>query len=227
VSKLTRIEAGTGGIQVTDLRAALDLYQVRDPGQAGRLTELARAAQHRPWYSPDHQVTNPGLGRYLETERSATAITGYRTRIVPGLLQTSGYAHAVLRALGSDRVAERVALLAARQELLLAVTCPDLCYVLEEGILRRLAAGPAVMAAQLARLDQAAAHPRITISVVPFTAAVPPAGDLTVFSLPGGTSSTWRATAGGGLAPCDLARGQHHRDHLTRLLALSVPAGAL
>lgn len=227
LSKLTRIEAGTTSVQVTDLRAALNLYRVHDPARTGRLTELARAGRRRPWYSQHHQVTAPRLGGYLDAERSATAITGYRTRAVPGLLQTPGYAEAVLLARGSDRVTERVALLAARQELLLSVTCPDICYVLEEGVLRRPAGGPAVMAAQLDRLREAAAHPRITICVMPFTAAVPPAGDLTVFSLPGGTSSTWHETADARLAPYGPAGGQGHRDHLTRLLALSVPAEAL
>jgi len=227
VSKLTRIEAGTSGLQVTDLRAALDLYQVHDPARTRQLAELARAGRRRPWYSQHRQVTSPALGGYLDTERSATAITGYRTRTVPGLLQTPGYAHAILLARGSDRIAERVALLAARQELLRSEDCPSICYVLEEGILRRPAGGPAVMTAQLDRLRQAAVHPRITICVVPFTAAVPPAADLTVFSLPGGTSSTWHETADGSLAAYGPAEGRGHRDHLTRLLALSIPVETL
>lgn len=227
LSKLTRIEAGATSVQVTDLRAALDLYQVHDPSRTGRLTELARAGRRHPWYSQHHQVTDPALGLYLDTERSATAITGYRTRTIPGLLQTPAYAHAILLARGSDRVAERVALLAARQELLRSEDCPSICYILEEGILRRPAGGPAVMAAQLDRLREAAAHPCITVCVVPFTAAVPPAGDLTVFSLPGGASSAWHETADACLAPYGPAGGQGHRDHMTRLLALSVPAAAL
>jgi transcriptional regulator with XRE-family HTH domain len=227
LSKLTRIEAGTSGLQVTDLRAALDLYQAHDPARTGRLTELARAGRRRPWYSQYHQVTAPWLGVYLDTERSATAITGYRTRTVPGLLQTPGYAQALLLATGRDQVAGRVALLAARQELLRSATCPRICYLIEEGALRRPAGGAAVMAAQLDRLRQAAKHPQVTVRVVPFTAPVPPAGDLTVFTLPDRTSSSWHETADGRLAPCNPAAAQGHRDHLTRLLELSVPVEAL
>jgi hypothetical protein len=65
--------------------------------------------------------------------------------------------------------------------------CPEICYILDEGVLRRCCDGPAVMHAQLRRLAELAAHPRISIRIVPFTAgAYPLAGtSYTIFGLPG------------------------------------------
>jgi len=225
-TKMARTEAGTAKITVADLRAALDLYQVSDPGERERLEMLARAGRRRPWYS-QHPVTSPELGYYLDAERSAAAISGYRIRAVPGLLQTPEYARAVLAARDMDRAGERAALLAARQELLCVPSCPVISFVLDEAVLRRPVGGPAVLAAQLDRLRQAAAHPRITIRVVPFTVAVPPAGDLTVLTFPGGAGLTWQDTADGRHVPCSPAAERACRRQAAELRSVSVPLEAL
>jgi len=231
-AKLNRIEAGTAGIQASDLHAALTLYQVTDPAQTDRLTRLARAGRGRPWYS-QHPAVPPGLGsylhagpgRYLQAERSATAISGYRVQTVPGLLQTPDYTRAVLAARGVSLAAERAALTAARQELLTSPLCPDITYVIDEAALLRPAGSPAIMAAQLRHLRHTAAHPHLTIRVMPLTAgAVPPAETLTAITYPDGTATAWHSTAGGGHARHDPALA---RAEMAYLLALSVPADAL
>ena len=231
LAKLTRIEAGTAGIQAGDLRAALTLYQVTDPAQTGRLTRLAQAGRGRPWYSR-HPAVPPALGSYLhagpgsylQAERSATAISGYRAQAVPGLLQTPDYTRAVLAARGVPLAAERAALTAARQELLTSPACPDITYIIDEAALIRPAGSPAIMAAQLAHLRDTAAHPHITIRITPLTAgAVPPAGTLTAITYPDGTAAAWHSTAGGHTR-LDPVRA---REQMACLLALSVPADAL
>jgi hypothetical protein len=164
------------------------------------------------------------MGSYLQAERSAAVISGYRVQAVPGLLQTPDYARAVLAARGASQPAERAALLAARQELLTRPGCPDITYVIDEAALCRPAGSQAVTAAQLGYLRDAAAHPRITVRITPLTAgAVPPAGTLTAITYPDGTAAAWHSTAGSH-ARCDPALA---REQMTYLLALSVPAGAL
>jgi transcriptional regulator with XRE-family HTH domain len=224
LAKLNRIENGTAAIKASDLHAALSLYQVTDLAQAGRLTWLARAGKARPWYG-QHPAITPGLGAYLQAERSAAAISGYRVRTVPGLLQTPDYTQAVLAARRVSQPAERAALIAARQELLSYPLCPDITYVIDEAALRRPAGSPAVMAAQLGHLRNAAARTHITIRVAPLTAGVvPPAETLTAITYPDGTTTAWRSTAGGGYTRHDPALAL---DQMTCLLARSVPADAL
>lgn len=47
MSKVLRIEKGAVGISITDLRALLDYYDVKDEQQAAELIELARATRTR------------------------------------------------------------------------------------------------------------------------------------------------------------------------------------
>jgi transcriptional regulator with XRE-family HTH domain len=167
MSKVARIEAGTVSVSVTDLQALLRLYQVGGQDE-DRLIEMTRAARTRPWYSSHHAVITADAARYLDAERAATAIRGFRLS-VPGLLQTPDYARTLLQATRADQAGERIALLLARQEILDQAQCPQIHYILDESVVRRLAAGPDVMRYQLARLQMAAGHPRISLGVLPFT----------------------------------------------------------
>jgi AraC-like DNA-binding protein/transcriptional regulator with XRE-family HTH domain len=201
LSKLARIETGRSGITVTDLRALLTLYQVSQD-RAGPVIEMARAARTRPWHARyPVAMTVPGLARYLEEERSAAQIRGCAGVGLPELLQTPDYARAVLTALGQPRVDERIDLLLARQQLLDRDDCPDISYLIDEGALHRPCGGPAVMGAQLRHLADLAAHPRISVRVVPFTAgAYPPLPGIsyTIFDPPDGTTdAVYLETASG------------------------------
>lgn len=114
--------------------------------------------------------------------------------------------------------------LLARQDLLSSPHCPDICYVLDEAVLRRCIGGPGVMAAQLDRLHNMAAHPRVSEHVLPFTAgACPPAATLTVTDLTGDHDSAAFSDAADGSIACsrDPRQVGRYRDHLIRLLRAS------
>jgi transcriptional regulator with XRE-family HTH domain len=93
---------------------------------------------------------------WLDIERQARTIRTYELAIVPGLLQTEGYARAVIR--DADRVAARM----ERQQVVNGLA--DFVAVLDEHVLTRPVAEPAVMAGQMARL---AANDWISVHVVP------------------------------------------------------------
>jgi hypothetical protein len=190
---------------------------------------MARAARsHRPWFSP-HRVVTPDLAGYLEAERSAAAIRGFGVLAIPGLLQTADYARAILRGTGADRVEERVDLLLARQELLDRDDCPDICYVLDEGVLHRRTGGLAVISGQLGRLRETADHPRVSVRVVPFTAGRYPAdGSFTLIEFGGGhEDAVYLETADGRMTSRrDRDVGAGYRDRLAIIGAMSLgPAG--
>jgi hypothetical protein len=67
-----------------------------------------------------------------------------------------------------------VDLLLARQQLLDRDDCPHITYLIDEAALHRPWGRPGVMRAQLRQLADLAAHPRISVRVVPFTAGAYP-----------------------------------------------------
>jgi len=114
-----------------------------------------------------------GFEVYVDLEAEASAIRTYESQLLPGLLQTVDYAHAVLTAawvtIEPEEIDRRVAVRMRRQEL---ATSSDrrlqLWAVLDEAVLRRVVGGPAVMRAQLGRLVEAAHQTNVTLQVLPF-----------------------------------------------------------
>ena len=62
LSKLIRIEAGTVGVSVTDLRAMLQLYDVTDETLMKNLTEAARGSKGQSWWSRYRDIVTPHVG---------------------------------------------------------------------------------------------------------------------------------------------------------------------
>lgn len=109
----------------------------------------------------------------LEFEGKATVIKEYAPNLVPGLLQTKAYAHEVLGT-GYPRQSdqEREKLVSTRLErarILDTFDSPELCFILDEAVLRRLVGGPAVMCEQLRHIAELASIRRIRVHVLPYS----------------------------------------------------------
>jgi transcriptional regulator with XRE-family HTH domain len=103
-------------------------------------------------------------------EAEADALRFFEPLVVPGILQTEGYARAVISTrfgLSSDEIEEQVAARLKRQEALERDDAPRLRVVLDEWVLRRPVGGQQVMAGQVSRLVEMATRPRVAIEVVP------------------------------------------------------------
>ncbi|KUN91146.1 helix-turn-helix domain-containing protein [Streptomyces caeruleatus] len=109
-----------------------------------------------------------------EAEAEATAIRQYAPLLIPGLLQTPGYAHAVNRAYDptapEETIDEWVAGWMERTRLLDNPTTPMLWMVLDEAVLRRETGGRAVMAEALSHVADLARRGRVIVQVLPFSA---------------------------------------------------------
>lgn len=142
---------------------------LKTPGTFARLRSVIMAAAFEPWFVV-----------YLDIEVRATVLRSWQPLVVDGLLQTEGYARAMLRAGrpgDSDAAIEQlVSTRMARQQIWEREDPPPpmLSVILGEGVLRQTVGDGAVMAGQLGRLVEAAASPRITLQVMPFTAAAHP-----------------------------------------------------
>jgi DNA-binding XRE family transcriptional regulator len=106
---------------------------------------------------------------WLDAEREAVSLRTWELAVVPGLLQTEGYARAILGA-NPDMVDDldgQVAARMERQAILERDKPPTLWVALDETVLRRCIGSAKVMHEQLRHLADLADRPRITIQVVP------------------------------------------------------------
>jgi hypothetical protein len=112
----------------------------------------------------------------MEREKEATSLWTYEVSLVPGLLQTKGYARALIDnripPLDEETVEERIAARMERQSILTERKPPvGLSFVLYEAVLR----APQVDAEQLGRLLEVGRLRNVVLQVLPFERAVPAA----------------------------------------------------
>lgn len=111
------------------------------------------------------EITPEWFRPWLDAEREATALWTYELSVVPGLLQTEGYARAVLG--GDDgRVAARL----SRQEVLTRDHPPALVVLLDERTIRHPVGGGPAMREQLDHLAATAAGETVVLQVIPLHA---------------------------------------------------------
>jgi transcriptional regulator with XRE-family HTH domain len=169
-SKISRIETARVGATRRDVRDLLDIYGISGDLQDA-LLKIAREARQKNWLGA---YSDFPFAAYADMEGAASSIRIYSALVVPGLLQTVDYARAVIRAIRVDIEQEeldrRVDLRIGRQSILTGEDPPALWVVLDEAALARMVGGPEVQRAQLQRLVEATAIPRVTLQVLPFAA---------------------------------------------------------
>lgn len=183
-SKVRKIEGGYVSIVKAELNELLELYEVKDEALRDLLFELQRLGRQRGWWSKFGSVSKQ-FATFLALESSATMIKTFEAMVVPGLLQTPAYAHALEEAATFDDPEERarsVQIRLARQERVFGSEDPPLVWViLDESVLHRVVGGPDVMHEQIEHV--LAMRDRCTIQIVPFSAGGYPGalGSYTLF----------------------------------------------
>jgi Domain of unknown function (DUF5753)/Helix-turn-helix domain len=187
---IRRMERAEGGLKPLTVKSLLQAYGVTDPAEIDAFLALARDASKPGWWHSYDDVLPPWFRTAVGLEESASLIRAYEPQVVPGLLQTEGYIRAItvasLPAASEDFTERAVALRLARQHLLARPEPPGYWVVLDETVLRRPIGGRKVMRAQLERLLDAAAQPKVTVQVIPFAAGWHPAlyGMFNIFRFP-------------------------------------------
>ena len=176
-SKVSRMETGHRGATLRDVRDLCQIYGLTDTAQVEYLMGLVREAKQQAWwqsYDLDIYATYVGL------EQAATTLCYYQSTIVPGLLQTVGYARAMHE--GSmpaeftpERADELIEVRMRRQQVLTREPPLQLRVVLDEAVLHRVVGGPEVMAGQLRHFNTIAKRPNVTLQVIPFSVGAHPA----------------------------------------------------
>jgi transcriptional regulator with XRE-family HTH domain len=174
-----------------DVRDLLDRYKVTDGRLRHYLIQLAKDSGQQDWWHPYKAMLSETYTTYIAFEGEAEELLTFELAVIPGLLQTEEYARALNEAgpaeIDADEIEERVKVRAERQRILERDNPVRLFAVIDEAALRRPVGSPEVMRAQLQHLIDLAAHPKITLQVLPFAAGPHPGtgGRFTIMSFPG------------------------------------------
>lgn len=139
--KLTRIENNEWiRPSVTDVEALLDIYEVTDSEERDAYITLAKQARQSGWWVGYSDVL--GKGAYVGLELEAASIRTYEALVVPGLLQTEGYARAITRGHGAvdeSEVERHVEARMARKQILApGQSGPQIWAIIDEAALRKI-----------------------------------------------------------------------------------------
>ena len=138
-----------------------------EPGTPGTFGRIVVRLRNLPF---------PASFRSFATyEAEAVALSTYQHSLVPGLLQTEAYARAVLETRPNTTPEEVEEQLRGRLDRQAVLTrhdpaAPMLLALIDEGVLHRPVAPPAVMRDQLLHLAEMSRRPNITIQLVPYEA---------------------------------------------------------
>ncbi|HET8680399.1 MAG TPA: helix-turn-helix transcriptional regulator, partial [Micromonosporaceae bacterium] len=177
-SKLSRLENGRSRPDLADVLDLLDLYAVSGRRREELVAVARDAGNTRGWLRSYPVMTQRQRG-YAELESGCADIREYAHSIIPGLLQTPGYARVRILSSGPLQPADghdpetEVAARLARQAILTrAVDPPRYQVVLEESALTGRAGPPDVLHEQLSHLCHLAELPNVSLQVLPRDATI-------------------------------------------------------
>jgi Domain of unknown function (DUF5753)/Helix-turn-helix domain len=186
-SKIGRLELGRISFKLRDVADLCTLYGVADDERT-TLLAMATVANSGEWWHQYRDVIPGWFEPYLGLEQAASVIRSYEPLFVPGLLQTPGYARAVIGSGDSvlaDDVERRVELRMRRQDVLRRPQPPRLWVLIDEGALRRPVDSRKTMSAQLRYLLDVCDIEHLTLQVQSFRRGGHAAGGaFTVLRLP-------------------------------------------
>ncbi|GAA4869551.1 helix-turn-helix transcriptional regulator [Saccharopolyspora cebuensis] len=170
-SKYTRNEQATRSPSPEEVASIMTALGASE-AERERLTEMAREHVTGVNWLKSGSAGSLGIAHELtdlmEFERTATSITDISPILIPGLLQTSDYARAVMGGMPSHEVDARVAMRVGRRDVLMRRNdAPDFHAFIEESALHKQLGGPDVMAEQLHHISTMAEQANVTVQVIP------------------------------------------------------------
>jgi hypothetical protein len=187
-SKLSRLENGQGVPQPRDIRDLINFYGA-DRSTSERLRRWMNEGRRQAWWREYSDVLPESVDPFLDYESGASVIRTYASMVLPGLLQTEGYAVQVLQAvsphLSGAEIAKLVEVRLRRQQILLDDDPTRLLAVVDEAAIRRVASTGSEDDArtQLLHLREISRRKNVSLRVLPLDAGLHPGvmGNFTVF----------------------------------------------
>jgi len=232
-AKTSRIELAKQAPSDSDIRTWCETCRV--PDHAVDLIAASRAADSM--YQEWRRLHRTGMRRLQETRGSLYERTRqfkvYMSTVVPGFLQTPGYARALMSAItefqGTPDDVELAVAARMKRNRVVGSEVHRFTMLLEESVLRYRIGDPGVMSAQLGHLLSCTALPGVRIGIVPFAADARPMWTLEAFTVFDDTrvhveTLTAQVTV---TAPGEVVVYLRAFDHLARLAVYGTGARAL
>jgi hypothetical protein len=186
-----RMESGLVSVRSVEVEIMCRLYGA-SADMTKALMALARETKAKGWWQTYGDVVPEWFDLFVGLEAAANRMAEYEHSVIPGLLQSEGYARTLITAENPGETAQeinrRVELRLGRQVILKRpVDPPALKVALREAVLRSPVGGMAVMADQLDHLAEVSELPNVSLRVVPATAGYHPGivtGSFTVLRFP-------------------------------------------
>lgn len=171
-SKVVRIEQGAVPVTPIDVKAMLNLYGIDNEERVEGLAKLAIETRELKGFLDFEDIYGPDTLELFRSESSAQVIYKHEPTVLPGLLQTEDYSHALLLALGNseDTARRKLEARSERQVLLERPDHPELNIVIGEAAVSRPIGGTEVMRRQLDQLRMYAGRDNINLYLLPFSA---------------------------------------------------------
>ncbi|WP_442805855.1 helix-turn-helix domain-containing protein [Streptomyces sp. NBC_01341] len=174
--KISRMENGHCAISPRDVRDLCALYGVTDQQILDSLMRMAKESAQQGWWNAYGDIP---YSIYIGLETDAHSIRSFAPMVIPDLLQTPGYAQAVIEEtiplITVEQASNRLKVRLRRQHRIYDHADPlRLCVILDESTLRRVVGSPGLMREQLEHLNALSAEPHITVQVLPYSAGALP-----------------------------------------------------
>jgi hypothetical protein len=200
-SKLSRMENGQQCISTADLASLLVIYGVRGK-ERQRLLHLVER-QDEPGYWDHSSPLDAESRPLMRLEPQAVSLVAAEPVFIPGLVQTTDYTRAVMKACNvpPELIEGRVNARSARQIILTRENPPKLDMIVDEAALRRVFGGSKVMARQLQVLLEAAELPNVRLWALPFEQSGKVGLDSSIYlmNLPRNKTVVYLASMGSGV----------------------------
>jgi transcriptional regulator with XRE-family HTH domain len=171
LSKVIRMEGGGVTVQPADVRLLMRHYDFSDQDEIEDLVQAAREAKRKTQDYAD--VYAGAFLKYLDYEATASKMRQFQPLMIPGLLQTEGYAREILsdvfRHDQPDKIDRHVEARLDRQQQLHGELGPEFRFIIDEPVLQRVVGSPDIMRRQLEQLKKLNELPRVNISVLPLS----------------------------------------------------------
>lgn len=128
------------------------------------------------WVASSLPAREQQLAVHIEMEQEAVEIVHVSPLLVPGLLQTKDYAHAIMSggSLSPDEVVTRVAVRMGRQDAINRANPVRFIAYIGQAVIHQIIGDREVMIAQLRHLLEVAARPNITMRIIPYNSGWQP-----------------------------------------------------
>lgn len=168
--KICRIETGEVELGLVDLvwyAGTMGIFRE----EAVPLIDLCRRANDDRgyWLSAHGERVPDTIGSLIYHESTADSLTVYEPLLIPGLLQTEGYARAIMRcdaSLSDKQVEAGVKLRMERQRIVNSRRGVEQTFVVHEHALRTVVGGTETMYEQMIAMALAGAAPNMSVRVI-------------------------------------------------------------